>query len=169
MFSGASSSHSDWRDYYFFVGGDLGIHLKPRVCPLEFVGDAKWMVGTSIQKNLEMLKEQSWPLKDFLRLVKNDISMYAKVLGYVIFKEVAPLHDTDLMKRARRGQPPAVQLSKEVTEVEEEEVIEVPQPICGRTVVEVVSSLEDAANDKKTLAELGYMRKGKEPKTAAKP
>ncbi|PKA55864.1 hypothetical protein AXF42_Ash018771 [Apostasia shenzhenica] len=23
MFSGASSSHSDWRDFYFFVGGDL--------------------------------------------------------------------------------------------------------------------------------------------------
>ncbi|PKA66091.1 hypothetical protein AXF42_Ash010501 [Apostasia shenzhenica] len=27
IFSGASSSHSNWRDYYFFVGGDLGIPL----------------------------------------------------------------------------------------------------------------------------------------------
>ncbi|PKA66526.1 hypothetical protein AXF42_Ash003180 [Apostasia shenzhenica] len=35
MFSGASSYHSDWRNYYFFVGGDLGIPLMPGTCPPE--------------------------------------------------------------------------------------------------------------------------------------
>ncbi|PKA46361.1 hypothetical protein AXF42_Ash021458 [Apostasia shenzhenica] len=41
MFSGASSSHSNWRDYYFFVVGDLGIPLTPGTCLPEFEGDAK--------------------------------------------------------------------------------------------------------------------------------
>ncbi|PKA64994.1 hypothetical protein AXF42_Ash011596 [Apostasia shenzhenica] len=45
---------------------------------------------------------------------KNNISLNAKVLGYVIFKEVAPPHGSVLMKRARRGQPLVVQLSKEI-------------------------------------------------------
>ncbi|PKA55407.1 hypothetical protein AXF42_Ash006609 [Apostasia shenzhenica] len=59
MFSGASSSHSDWRDFYFFVGRDLGIPLTPGVCPAEFIGDAQWMAGTSVQRSLEALKGQS--------------------------------------------------------------------------------------------------------------
>ncbi|PKA50441.1 hypothetical protein AXF42_Ash021060 [Apostasia shenzhenica] len=76
------------------------------------------------------------------------------------------------MKRDRRGQPPAIQLSKEVTEVEEEEeeVMEVPEPIYGEVAVDVVSSPEDDANDRKTLAELlEDAGKVKEPATAAKP
>ncbi|PKA46360.1 hypothetical protein AXF42_Ash021457 [Apostasia shenzhenica] len=44
------------------------------------------------------------------------------------------------MKRARRGQPPATQLSREITEVGEEEEIGVPEPVCGGTAVDVVSS-----------------------------
>ncbi|PKA56189.1 hypothetical protein AXF42_Ash011118 [Apostasia shenzhenica] len=59
MFSGASSSHSDWRDFYFFVGGDLGIPLTPGVCPTEFIGDVQWMAGTSVQRDLEVLKGQN--------------------------------------------------------------------------------------------------------------
>ncbi|PKA65416.1 hypothetical protein AXF42_Ash005750 [Apostasia shenzhenica] len=43
------------------------------------------------------------------------VSLHAKVLGYTIFKEVTPHPGTVLMKRARRGQPPATQLSKEIT------------------------------------------------------
>ncbi|PKA53083.1 hypothetical protein AXF42_Ash018991 [Apostasia shenzhenica] len=35
--------------------------------------------------------------------------MYAKSQGYIIFKEIAPPPETVLMKRARRGQPPATQ------------------------------------------------------------
>ncbi|PKA48959.1 hypothetical protein AXF42_Ash019497 [Apostasia shenzhenica] len=73
------------------------------------------------------------------------------------------------MKRARRGQPPAAQLSKEITEVGEEEAIEVPEPVCGETAIDVVSSPEDAADDRKTLAELGYTGKGKGLVSAAKP
>ncbi|PKA54988.1 hypothetical protein AXF42_Ash003625 [Apostasia shenzhenica] len=59
MFSGASSSHLDWRDYYFFIGGDLGIPLTPGVCPPEFIGNTKLMAGPAILKNLERLKGQS--------------------------------------------------------------------------------------------------------------
>ncbi|PKA60197.1 hypothetical protein AXF42_Ash008256 [Apostasia shenzhenica] len=169
MFSGASSSHSDWRDYYFFVGGDLGIPLTLGTRLPEFIGDVKWMAGQDTLKNLERLKGQSWPLKDFLRHVRNDISLHAKALGYVIFKEVVSPPGAVLMKRARRGQPPAAQLSKEVTEVGEEEVIEVPEPVCGGTAVDVVSSPEDAIDDRKILAELGYTGKGKESVSAAKP
>ncbi|PKA46021.1 hypothetical protein AXF42_Ash021326 [Apostasia shenzhenica] len=103
MFSGASSSHSDWRDFYFFVGGDLGIPLTPGVCPAEFIGDPQWMAGTSVQRDLEVLKGQNWPLKDFLRLVKNVVSLYAKSQGYTIFKEITPPAGIVLMRRARRG------------------------------------------------------------------
>ncbi|PKA48213.1 hypothetical protein AXF42_Ash021572 [Apostasia shenzhenica] len=91
IFSGASSSHFDWRDYYFFVGGDLGIPLTPGVCPLEFSGDVKWVARQETLRNLEKLKGQSWPLKDFLRHVKNDVSLHAKALGYNVLKEVTPL------------------------------------------------------------------------------
>ncbi|PKA53452.1 hypothetical protein AXF42_Ash012394 [Apostasia shenzhenica] len=168
MFSGASSSHSDWRDY-FFVGGDLGIPLMPSTCLPEFLGDAKWMAGQDTLKSLERLKGQSWPLKDFLRYVRNDVSLHAKVLGYTIFKEITPPPSTVLMKRARRGQPPATQLSRERTEVEEEEVIEVPEPVCGGIAVDVVSSPEDVADDRKTLAELRFTVKGKGSVSAAKP
>ncbi|PKA56172.1 hypothetical protein AXF42_Ash011101 [Apostasia shenzhenica] len=80
MFSGASSSHSDWRDYYF-VGGNLGIPLMPETCPPELMGDAKWTAGSATLKTLEKLKGQSWPLKDFLRHVRNDVSLHAKALG----------------------------------------------------------------------------------------
>ncbi|PKA58760.1 hypothetical protein AXF42_Ash000853 [Apostasia shenzhenica] len=72
------------------------------------------------------------------------------------------------MKRARRGQPPATQLSKEITEVGEEE-IEVLELVCGGTAVDVVSSPEDAIDNRKTLAELGYTGKGKGPVSASKP
>ncbi|PKA52627.1 hypothetical protein AXF42_Ash001608 [Apostasia shenzhenica] len=171
MLSGASSSHSDWRDYYFFVGGDLGIPLKPGVCPPELIGNARWMAGAKTLKNLEKLKGQNWPLKDFLRHVKNDISLYAQALGYAVFKETVSPPGTVLMKRARRGQPPAIQLSKEVTEVmgEQGEIV-VPEPVCGGTAVDVVSSLEDTADDRKTLAEMmEEAGKGKEPVTWAKP
>ncbi|PKA46617.1 hypothetical protein AXF42_Ash019358 [Apostasia shenzhenica] len=40
----------------------------------------------------------------------------AKALGYAIFKEVIPPPGTVLMKRAKRGQPPATQLSREIAE-----------------------------------------------------
>ncbi|PKA49485.1 hypothetical protein AXF42_Ash004025 [Apostasia shenzhenica] len=171
MFSGASSSHSDWRDYYFFIGGDLGIPVKPGVCPPEFIGDARWMAREGTLKNLEKLKGQNWPLKDFLRHVKNDISLYTQLLGYAVFKETIPPSGTVLMKRARRGQPPVMQLNKEVTEmVEEQGEIEVPEPICGGTAVDVVSSSEDTTDDRKTLAEvMEEAGKGKEPVTSSKP
>ncbi|PKA55291.1 hypothetical protein AXF42_Ash003928 [Apostasia shenzhenica] len=82
--------------------------------------------------------------------------------GYTIFKEVSPPPGTVLMKRARRGKPPATQLSREITEVEEEEVIVVLESVCGGATVDVVSSPEDAADDRKTLAELGIVIGGKE-------
>ncbi|PKA52420.1 hypothetical protein AXF42_Ash019804 [Apostasia shenzhenica] len=171
MFSGASSSHSDWRDYYFFVGGDLGIPLKPRVCPPEFIGDARWMAGEGTLKNLEKLKGQNWPLKDFLKHMKNDIFLHAQALGYVVFKETIPPPGTILMKRARRGQPPSTQLSKEIVEVGEGQGdIEVLEPVGGGTAVDVASSSEDTVEDGKTLAEvLKSAGKGKEPATLTKP
>ncbi|PKA55676.1 hypothetical protein AXF42_Ash011968 [Apostasia shenzhenica] len=167
MFSGASSSHSDWRDYYFFVGGDLGIPLTPGVCPPEFSGEAKWVAGQETLRNLEKLKGQSWPLKDFLRHVRNDIFLHAKTLGYDVLKEVAAPSGVATMKRARRGHP-VTQLSKEVAAKGEGEEIRVPEPVCGGAVVDVVSSPDDTADDKKTLAELGYTGKGKEPMPATK-
>ncbi|PKA48669.1 hypothetical protein AXF42_Ash018486 [Apostasia shenzhenica] len=163
MFSGASSSHSDWRDYYFFVGGDLGIPLTPGTCPPELMGDAKWMTGSAALKTLEKLKGQSWPLKDFLKHVRNDVSQrqpFSRKSSHLL---------TVLMKRARRGQPPTTQLSREITEVGEEEEIGVSEPVCGGAVVDVVSSPEDVTDDRKTLAELGYTGKGKGPMPAAKP
>ncbi|PKA48498.1 hypothetical protein AXF42_Ash017397 [Apostasia shenzhenica] len=171
MFSGASSFHSDWRDYYFFVSGDLRIPLKPGVCSPKLIGDAWWMAGSGTLKNLEKLKGQNWPLKDFLRHVKNDTSLYAQALGYAAFKETVPPPGTVLMKRARKGQPPAIQLSKEVTEVVEEQgEIVVPELVCGGTAVDVVSSSEDTADDRKTLAKvMEEAGKGKEPATSAKP
>ncbi|PKA53706.1 hypothetical protein AXF42_Ash009202 [Apostasia shenzhenica] len=114
------------------------------------------MAGADTLKSLERLKGQSWPLKNFLRYVRNDVSLHAKALGYTIFKEVTPPPGMVLIKRARRGQPPATQLSREITEVEEEEVIEILEPACGGITVDVVSSPEDAADDRKTLAELGH-------------
>ncbi|PKA54018.1 hypothetical protein AXF42_Ash016183 [Apostasia shenzhenica] len=170
MFSGASSSHSDWRDFYFFVGGDLGIPLTPGVCPTEFIGDAQWMAGTSVQRNLEALKGKSWPLKDFLKLVKNDVSLYAKSQRYTIFKEVAPPPGTVLMRRARKGQPPAVQLSRQVAGVKGEEEAEVPEPVCGGIPIDVVSSPDDSGDDKKTLTKvMEEAGKGKEPASLARP
>ncbi|PKA49387.1 hypothetical protein AXF42_Ash016576 [Apostasia shenzhenica] len=170
MFLGASSSHSDWRDFYFFVGGDLGIPLTPGACPTEFIGDAQWMAGTSVQKNLEVLKGQSWPLKDFQRLVKNDVSLYARAQGYTIFKEVVPPPGTVLIKRARRGKPPATQLSKQVVEEAEGEEVEVPEPICGGISIDVVSSPDDSGDDRRTLAEvMEEAGKGKEPASLARP
>ncbi|PKA46663.1 hypothetical protein AXF42_Ash021536 [Apostasia shenzhenica] len=170
MFSGASSLHSDWRDFYFFVGGDLGIPLTPGACPTEFIGDAQWMAGTSVQKNLEVLKGQSWPLKDFLRLVKNDVSLYARSQGYTIFKEVVPPPETVLMKRARKGQPPATQLSKQVVEEAEGEEVVVPEPVCSGISIDVVSSPDDSGDDGKTLAEvMKEAGKGKEPASLARP
>ncbi|PKA63856.1 hypothetical protein AXF42_Ash004866 [Apostasia shenzhenica] len=170
MFSGASSSHSDWRDFYFFVGGDLGIPLTPGACPTEFIGDAQWMAGTSVQKNLEVLKGHSWPLKDFLRLVKNDVSLYARSQGYTIFKEVVPPPGTVLMKRARRGQPPATQLSKQVVEEAEGEEVAVPEPVCGGISIDVISSPDDSGGDNKTLAEvMEEAGKGKESASLARP
>ncbi|PKA64117.1 hypothetical protein AXF42_Ash005129 [Apostasia shenzhenica] len=128
------------------------------------------MAGEGTLKNLERLKGQNWPLKGFLRHVKNDISLHTKSPGYAIFKEVVPPPDVVLMKRARRGQPPAVQLSKEVIEVGEEQVMEVPEPVYGGAAIDLVSSPKDASNDRKTLAELMEdVGKGKEPATAAKP
>ncbi|PKA63324.1 hypothetical protein AXF42_Ash005219 [Apostasia shenzhenica] len=169
IFSGTSSSHSNWRDYYFFVGGDLGIPLTPGTCLPEFVGDAKWMAGQDTLKNLERLKGWSWPLKDFLRHMRNDVSLHAKTLGYVVLREVATPPGTVLMKKVRRGEPPAAQLSREIIEVGEEEEIGVPDPVCGGTAVDVVSSPEDTTDDRKILAELGYTGKGKEPVSAVKP
>ncbi|PKA55660.1 hypothetical protein AXF42_Ash006862 [Apostasia shenzhenica] len=127
------------------------------------------MAGQDTLQSLERLKGQSWPLKDFLRHVRNDVSLHAKALGYVIFNEVTPPPGTVMMKRAKRGQPPGTQLSKEIAEVGEEEEIEVLEPICGGTAVDVVSSPEDATDDRKTLVELGYTGKGKGPVSAAKP
>ncbi|PKA55187.1 hypothetical protein AXF42_Ash003824 [Apostasia shenzhenica] len=170
MFSGASSSHSDWRDFYFFVGGDLGIPLTLGVCPTEFIGDPQWLAGGAIQRNLEALKGKIWPLKDFLRLVKNDVSMYAKSQGYTIFKEIAPPPGTVLMKRARRGQPPATQLSKQIIEEVGEEEVEVLEPVCGGILIDVVSSPDNPGDDKKTLAEvIEEAGKGKEPASLARP
>ncbi|PKA67279.1 hypothetical protein AXF42_Ash004772 [Apostasia shenzhenica] len=92
MFPGASSSHSDWRDYYF-VGG---IWESPgaRSLPSWFIGDAKWMIGEGTLKSLERLKGQSWPLKGFLRHVKNDISLYAKMLGWARFRRSLSVFST---------------------------------------------------------------------------
>ncbi|PKA53734.1 hypothetical protein AXF42_Ash021029 [Apostasia shenzhenica] len=64
---------------------------------------------------------------------------------------------------------PATQLSKEVAEVGEGEEIRVPETICGGAFVDVVSSPEGTADDKKTLAELGYIGKDKGPMPATKP
>ncbi|PKA62611.1 hypothetical protein AXF42_Ash012198 [Apostasia shenzhenica] len=169
MFSGASSSHSDWRDYYFFVGGDLGIPLTPGVCPPEVYVDVKWMAGQDTLRNLGRLKGRSWPLKDFLRHVRNDISLHAKTLGYNVLKEVDPPLGTVQMKRARRGHPPATQLGKEAAVGGEGVEVEIPELVCGGAIVNVVSSSDDAADDKKTLPELGYTGKGKEPMPATKP
>ncbi|PKA62347.1 hypothetical protein AXF42_Ash009231 [Apostasia shenzhenica] len=170
MFSGASSSHLDWRDFYFFIGGDLGIPLTPRVCPTEFIGDVQWMAGGAIQRNLEALKGKNWPLKDFLRLVKNDVSLYAKSQGYTILKEIVPPPGTMLMKRARRGQPPATQLSKQIVEEVGEEEVEVPKPVCSGISIDVVSSPDDSRDGKKTLAEvIEGAGKGKEPASLARP
>ncbi|PKA45601.1 hypothetical protein AXF42_Ash010940 [Apostasia shenzhenica] len=72
------------------------------------------------------------------------------------------------MKSARRGHP-VTQLSKEVAAEGEGEEIRVPELVCGGAVVDVVSSPEDTADDKKTLTELGYTGKGKELMPAAKP
>ncbi|PKA56678.1 hypothetical protein AXF42_Ash012808 [Apostasia shenzhenica] len=173
MFSGASSSHSDWRDFYFFVGGDLGIPLTPGVCPTEFLGDAQWVAETSVQRSLEVLKGKNWPLKDFLRLVKNDVSLYAKSQGYTIFKEIDPPQGTVLMRRVRRGQPPATQLSKQIVAEEGEGETGVPEPVCGGTPIDVVSSPDDSGSDRKTLAEVmeeagKEAGKGKEPASLAR-
>ncbi|PKA55872.1 hypothetical protein AXF42_Ash018779 [Apostasia shenzhenica] len=112
MFFGASSSHLDWRNYNFFIGRDLGFPLKLGVCPFKFIGDARWMAGEGMLRNLERLKGHNWPIKDFLRHVKNDISLYGQALEYAIFKETIQPPGTILMKRARMGQPLAAQLSK---------------------------------------------------------
>ncbi|PKA53722.1 hypothetical protein AXF42_Ash009218 [Apostasia shenzhenica] len=133
------------------------------------MGDAKWMAGSATLKTLEKLKGQSWSLKDFLRHVRNDVSMHAKALGYAVLKEVVPPPGMVLMKRVRRGQPPTTQLSREIIEVGEEEEIGVSESVCGGTVVDVVSSLEDTTYDRKTLAELGYTGKRKEPIPSTKP
>ncbi|PKA50078.1 hypothetical protein AXF42_Ash019596 [Apostasia shenzhenica] len=143
--------------------------LTPTGGTTKLMGDAKWMAGSATLKILEKLKGQSWPLKDFLRHVRNDVSLHAKALGYAILKEVTPPPGTVQMKRVRRGQPPATQLSREITEVGEEEEIGVPEPVCGGTAIDVVSSPEDTPYDRKTLAELGYTGKGKGPMPAAKP
>ncbi|PKA65683.1 hypothetical protein AXF42_Ash013097 [Apostasia shenzhenica] len=131
MFSGASSAHLDWRDYYFFVGGDLKIPLKPGVCPPEFIGDARWMAGEGTLRNLERLKGQNWPLKNFLRHVKNDISLGPGG------DNPQPLSSARKLLRQRR--------------VKEAEV---PEPVGGGTAVDVVSSSDDTTEDRKTLAEI---------------
>ncbi|PKA48158.1 hypothetical protein AXF42_Ash020503 [Apostasia shenzhenica] len=89
------------------------------------------------------------------------------MLGYSVLKEVTPSSGVVTMKRARRGHP-VTQLSKEVAAEGEGEEIRVPGPVCGGAVIDVVSSPEDTADNKKTLAELGYTGKGKEPMLAAK-
>ncbi|PKA62937.1 hypothetical protein AXF42_Ash007733 [Apostasia shenzhenica] len=129
------------------------------------------MAGEGTLKNLEKLKGQNWPLKDFLRHVKNDISLNSQALGYVIFKETIPLPSTILMKRARRGQPPSTQLSNEIVKVGEGQGdIEVPELVGSGTAVDVASSSEDTMEDGKTLAEvLKSAGKGKEPATPTKP
>ncbi|PKA65107.1 hypothetical protein AXF42_Ash013228 [Apostasia shenzhenica] len=45
-----------------------------------------------------------------------------------------------MMRRARRGHPPATQLSKEAAAEGKGEEVEVPEPVCGGAVVDVVSS-----------------------------
>ncbi|PKA65095.1 hypothetical protein AXF42_Ash013216 [Apostasia shenzhenica] len=122
----------------FFVGGDLGIPLTPRVCPPEISEDVKWMVGQDTLRNLERLKGRSWPLKDFLRHVRNDISLHAKTLGYNVLKEVIPPLGTVLMKRARRGYPPSTQLGKEAAAEGGGEKVGVLEPVCGGAIVDVV-------------------------------
>ncbi|PKA46052.1 hypothetical protein AXF42_Ash020866 [Apostasia shenzhenica] len=72
------------------------------------------------------------------------------------------------MKRARRGHP-ATQLSREVAAEGGGEEIRVPEPVCGGAVIDVVSSPDDTADDKKILVELGYTGKGKKLMPAAKP
>ncbi|PKA59328.1 hypothetical protein AXF42_Ash001422 [Apostasia shenzhenica] len=112
------------------------------------------MVGQDTLKSLERLKGQSWPLKDFLRYVRNDVSLHAKASGYHL-QESHHFSRHGYDEEARRGQPPVTQLSRERTEVEEE-VIEVSEPVCGGIAVNVISFPEDAADDRKTLAELGH-------------
>ncbi|PKA61680.1 hypothetical protein AXF42_Ash018661 [Apostasia shenzhenica] len=73
------------------------------------------------------------------------------------------------MKRARRRHPPATQLGKEAAAEGGGEEVGVPEPVCGGAIVDVVSSPDDTTDDRKTLAELGYTGKGKEPMPAAKP
>ncbi|PKA58683.1 hypothetical protein AXF42_Ash008970 [Apostasia shenzhenica] len=90
--------------------------------------------------------------------------------GYTIFKEIVPPPGTVLMKRARRGQPPATQLSKHVVEEAEKEEVEVPEPVCGGIPIDVVSSPDDSGDDEKTLAEvMEEAGKGKEPASLARP
>ncbi|PKA48410.1 hypothetical protein AXF42_Ash021599 [Apostasia shenzhenica] len=165
MFSGASSSYFDWSDYYFFVGGDLGIPLTPRVCPPEFTGDVKWVIRQDTLRNLERLKGQSWLLQDFLRYVKNDTCQGAGVQRLERSRppfwrsydeegqEGAPCHPTQQRGCCGRGR----------------EEIRVLESVCGKAIVDVVSSPEDTTDDKKTLAELDYTRKGKDPMPATKP
>ncbi|PKA63181.1 hypothetical protein AXF42_Ash007977 [Apostasia shenzhenica] len=127
------------------------------------------MAGTSVQRDLEILKGQNWPLKDFLRLVKNDVSLYAELQGYTIFKEITPPPGTVLMRRARRGPPLATQLSKQVVEEAGEEEVELSEPICGGISIDVVSLPDDSGDDKKTLAEvMEEACKGKEPASLAR-
>ncbi|PKA65151.1 hypothetical protein AXF42_Ash013272 [Apostasia shenzhenica] len=121
---------------------------------------------TSYQESLLMENEVLNTTRGHLR---NDVSLHTKALGYVVLKEVVLPPGTVLMKRARRRQPPATQLSREITEVGEEEEIGVPELVCGGTAVDVVSSPEDTTDDRRTLAELGYKGKRKEPVLAAKP
>ncbi|PKA55071.1 hypothetical protein AXF42_Ash003708 [Apostasia shenzhenica] len=73
-----------------------------------------------------------------------------------------------MMKRARRGHP-VTQLNKDAAAEGEGEEIRVLDPVCGGAIVDVVYSPEDTADDKKTLAELGYTGKGKDPMPATKP
>ncbi|PKA64467.1 hypothetical protein AXF42_Ash007212 [Apostasia shenzhenica] len=121
---------------------------------------------TSYQESLLMEHEV---LNTIRGHVRNDVSLHAKALGYIILKEVTPPPGMILMKRARRGQPPATQLSREIIEVGEEEEIGVSEPVCGGTAVDVVSSPEDTTDDRTILVELGYTGKRKEPVSATKP
>ncbi|PKA61611.1 hypothetical protein AXF42_Ash018224 [Apostasia shenzhenica] len=95
--------------------------------------------------------------------------MYAKSQGYTIFKEITPPLGTVLMRRARRVQPPATQLSKQVVEEAGEEEVELPEPVCGGISIDVVSSPDNSGDDKKTLAEvMEEAGKGKEPASLAR-
>ncbi|PKA65148.1 hypothetical protein AXF42_Ash013269 [Apostasia shenzhenica] len=155
MFSGASSSHSDWRDFYFFVGGDLGIPLT-----LEFALPSS--SETSKKEIVVFLKWKEAEIPGSILFLASE-KYIAKSQGYTIFKEVVPPPGTVLMRRARRGQPPTVQLSKQVVGVEGEEEAEVPKPVCGGIPIDVVSSPDDSGDDKKTLAKvMEKAGKGKE-------